>query len=436
MNYTYKQFNIDNATYIFCVEDFEIFKILHDENVESVLQKIKTKKEKSNLQKDKNKMENLKYDITNSKNINLIGLEIANGCTLNCTYCYISARNKPRKTMREEKFLDILNFLKNVNDNNITFYFTGAGEPTLNFNLLKKIPYLCKKNGFDKCDFDLTTNGTILTKEMVEFFKLNEFTISVSVDGNENIHDASRIYHNGKGSFKDVFHNMNLLKENNIKFACKTVVLPDNKNLVETFLFFEENKIHFNFAIATSSIDNNFSPNIEDLNTFEEQMDSVIKEYRKLIEDNHKIYAVKIINDLKRIHYGAINKIACSATINGYFVDIDGGIFTCSYHSGSEDVSIGNIYTGIDYEKIIKNSYYAKPVDDYPTCKVCWMKHLCAGSCFARKWLEHKNTDDPSQYLCKTYNIYWNAIIKLYIQLHPVIISGDNVNFKSNDKKT
>jgi uncharacterized protein len=409
---------------------------MQSENIENVLQEIKTEKEKSNLHRNKSKMGNLKYDITNINNINLIGLEIANGCTLNCKYCYLTASKKPQKIMSEKKFLDILFFFRNLKDNNISFYFTGGGEPTLNFNLLQKLPYLCKKNGFDKCDFDLTTNGTILTKEMIEFFKLNKFTIYVSVDGNENIHDASRIYHNGKGSFKDVFHNMNLLKENNIKFACKTVVLPNNKNLVEAFLFFEKNKIQFNFAIAINSIDNNFSPNIEDLNIFEEQMDSVIKEYRKLIEGNHKIYANKIIADLKKIHYGAVNKIACSASINGYFIDIEGSIFTCSYHSGSKNVSVGNIYTGIDYEKIIKNSYYAKQVDDYSTCKVCWMKYLCAGSCFAKKWLEHKNTDDPSEYLCKTYNVYWNSIIKLYIQLHPVIMSGNNVNFqyKSNDK--
>jgi radical SAM protein with 4Fe4S-binding SPASM domain len=206
-------------------------------------------------------------------------------------------------------------------------------------------------------------------------------------------------------------------------------VLPNNKNLAEAFLFFEENKIHFIFSIATNSFDNHFSPNIEDLKTFEEQLDIVIDNYRKLIEGNNKIYAAKIINDLKRIHYGAVNKNGCVASKEGYFIDIDGNIFSCSYHSSSKDLSIGNIYTGIDYEKIIKNSYYAKPVDNYPACKVCWMKYLCSGSYFAIKWLENKNTDDPSEYLCKTYNIYWRAIIKLYIQLYPVIISGNNINF-------
>ncbi|NVO12102.1 MAG: radical SAM protein [Bacteroidales bacterium] len=395
------------------------------------MQEIKAEKEKSNS--TKNKKKNLKDDFTKSKIINTIGIDIANSCTLNCTYCYISASKKPRKLLSKEKFLDILNFLTKEKDQPITFYFTGAGEPTLNFSLLKELPSLCKENGFDKCSFNLTTNGTILTKEMIEFFKSNKFTINISLDGDEKINDASRLYHNGKGSFKDVFNNMNLLKENNIEFSCKTTVLPDNKNLAEAFSFFEENKISFIFSIVTNSFDNHFSPNIEHLKNFEEQLYIIIKNYRKLIEDNHKIYATKLIDDLKRIHYGQVNKIGCIASRESFFMGIDGSIFPCSYHS-SEDLSVGNIYTGIDYDKIVKNNWYAKPVDNYSTCKVCWMKYLCAGSCFAIKWLENKNTEEPSEYLCKTYNIYWSAIIKLYTQLYPVIISGNNINF--NDKNS
>ena len=429
MNMTYKQFNINSSTYIFCVEDFEIFKIHQVEDIKNVLDEIKTKKEKYNSNTDKN--ENIKDVLTKSK-IDTIGINLANGCNLDCTYCYISASKKTRKILSKEKFFDILNFLKNEKDNPITFYFAGAGEPTLNFNLLKQLPNLCKENGFDKCSFDLTTNGTILTKEMIDFFKLNKFTISISLDGNEKINNASRIYHNGKGSFKDVLNNINLLKENNIKFSCKTVVQPDNVNLAEVFSFFEENKIHFIFTIATNSFDNHFLPNIEYLKTFEEQLVIVINNYRKLIEDNQKIYAYKLITDLKRIHYGQINKNACSASRGGFFMDIDGSIFTCSYHCSSIDLSVGNIYTGIDYEKIIKNKWYAQLVDNYSTCKVCWMKYLCSGSCFAVKWLENKNTEKPSEYLCKAYNIYWSAIIKLYTQIQPVIISGNNINF--NDK--
>lgn len=57
------------------------------------------------------------------------------------------------------------------------------------------------------------------------------------------------------------------------------------------------------------------------------------------------------------------------------------------------------------------------------------MKYLCSGSCFAVKWLVNKNTDNPSEYLCETYNIYWKAIITLYIQISS-FVNEDNVNFQ------
>ncbi|WP_421920092.1 radical SAM protein [Marinifilum sp.] len=430
---TYKKFDIDNSTYIFCVDDFEVVKIGQIEDVENVFQEIKSKKEISNPNKYKNESRPLKAEFLKSKKIDTIGIDLTNGCNLDCTYCFISASSKKRKVLSKEKFLDILNFLKKENNRNITFYFAGAGEPTLNFKLIEQLPKLCEENGLENYSFDLTTNGTILTQEMVDFFKQHRFEINISLDGSERINDLSRVYSNGKGSFKDVYKNINLLRENNIEFSCKTVVLPDNKNLVDVFSFFEENKITFKFTIVTNSFNDHFSPNIDDLNNFAVQMEFVIAKYRDLIEDDHKIYSDKIINDIKRIHLGDAANIACVGSRGGFYMDIEGGIYPCSYQTSSKELSVGNIYKGIDYEKIIANDWYAKPVDSYEACKDCWMKYLCCGSCFAIKWLENKNTNQPSEYLCKTYDIYWKSIIKLYIQLYPVIISGENINFLENE---
>lgn len=433
MYWKYKQFTMDDATYIFCVEDFELLKISQGENIETVLQDLQTKKEKPNSEFDVNANIDANYDFAKNNIINAIGIELTNGCNLDCIYCYVSASKKTRKYLSEERFLDILYFLKKNKYSPNVLYFTGGGEPTLNFKLLKEIPNICRQYGFDNYEFDLTTNGTILTKEIIDFFKCNKVKLNISLDGNEKINNESRIYRNGKGSFKDVFSNIKILKENKIEFACKTVVLPDNKNLVEVFSFFEEQKIIFKFELAFKSFDSHFSPKIEDLKNFEEQLDIVIDNYRIRIENNNQIYSTKIINDLKRIHYGITNEIACGASRFGFFIDIEGRIFPCSAHTSSKDLSVGNIYKGINYESIIENKFYAQPVDNYTSCKTCWMKYLCSGSCFAEKWLENKNTEEPSEYLCKGYDIYWNAIIKLYTKLYPVIISGQNVNFSANE---
>jgi len=422
----YKQFIVNDVTYIFCVEDLEIIKIHKKDNIENVLKEI------SNKKKNKihiNKLQTINIDFSKNIYFDTIGIDLTNGCNLNCTYCFLSASSKKKKLLSEKVFLDILNFLKNEKNHPITFYFAGAGEPTFNFKLIKQLPTLCKEHGFENCFFDLTTNGTILTQEMIDFFKNNKFILNISLDGNKEINDLYRVYHNGKGSFNDVFNNIKLLKENNIEFFCKTTVLPDNKNLLDVFSFFEENKIPFTFTIATNSFDEHFIPNISALDNYEKQMNLIVEKYIELIQNNYKIYSTKILNDIKRIHFGDASEIACVGSREGIYIDIEGDIFPCSYHTSSKELSIGDIYNGIDYDKIIENSWYAKPVDEYPACKDCWLKHICSGSCFAIKWLENKDTNKPSDYLCKTYNIYWSSIIKLYIQIHSEIVSGNNINF-------
>jgi radical SAM protein with 4Fe4S-binding SPASM domain len=418
----YKEFIIDNETYVFCVDDFEILKISKVENIERVIRQ----KEKDKISETKN----INNDFTKSSHINMVGIDLVNGCNLNCSYCFISASSKKRKVLSEEKVKDLLNFLEKEKTTPITFFFAGSGEPTMNFNLMKQLPNLCRDKGFVNCTFDLTTNGTILTEEMINFLKQEKFDINISLDGNEEINDASRKYINGKGSFKDVYKSIKELQEKKIEFSCKTVLTPNNKKIRDVFSFFEENKIGFVFTIATNSFDGHYLPNIDDLDNFKEQMDFVVEKYAELIKKNNYIFADKILNDIIRIHFGDTKGIACGGSRDGFYMDIDGDLFPCSYHTSSKELSVGNIYTGVNYDKIIENKWYAQPVDNYETCRDCWMKYLCSGSCFAIKWLENNNTETPSEYLCKTYDIYWSAIIKLYILIYPYIINGENVNFK------
>jgi uncharacterized protein len=431
MNSLFKLFNVGDSVYIFCADDFEILKLPTHESIEKSINEIMKFKAKSIS--SQNEKEDIRDDIFGNNTINKIAIDIATNCNLNCSYCYISASSKPRKSLPMEGFTEIINFLKKGKERTLTFYFTGAGEPTLNFQLIKQIPDICKENGFDNCTFDITTNGTILTEEMINFFKQNKFILNISLDGNERFHNKNRKYHDGRGSFKDVFHNIQLLKKNNIDFTCKTVVLTDNNELSELFSFFEENKIHFDFNIATNSIDKNYLPDVGNLNTYSEQLDIVFNTYRELIEKNHVIFADKLISDMKRIHLGEIRLEGCKGSKEAIFIDIDGNIFPCSYHTESKNLSIGHINTGVEYDRIIHNQWYAKPVDHYSSCRNCWMKYLCSGSCFAIKWLENGNTNDPYEYLCKAYDIYWNALIKLYIQIHPTITNGNNINFSNWD---
>lgn len=79
----------------------------------------------------------------------------------------------------------------------------------------------------------------------------------------------------------------------------------------------------------------------------------------------------KILEDLKRIHYGVINKNGCIAAKEGICIDMKGDMYSCSCHNSSKELSIGSIYKGIDYKKIVKEGYYPKNVNEYEVCRSC-----------------------------------------------------------------
>ena len=60
-------------------------------------------------------------------------------------------------------------------------------------------------------DFSLTTNATLLTPELVDWFDAHRFALTVSMDGPKALHDANRKTVGGKGSYDLVARNVRML---------------------------------------------------------------------------------------------------------------------------------------------------------------------------------------------------------------------------------
>ncbi|MFA6335415.1 MAG: radical SAM protein [Bacteroidales bacterium] len=420
MDNRYKKIEVNNSCYYFCVDDFEIIKI-EDDSLD-ISRIIKEKLINANKIKD---FDEKQIEVRPKS---MIGINIISGCNLNCGYCYLTASKKPIQKLTKERFIDILKFFENEKDHHIVLYFIGGGEPTLNFELLKMIPELCFAGGFKDVSFELTTNGTTLTDEMMEFIKKNKVTLYISFDGSKRT-NASRVYKDGRGIFEDVYNNLRKLELNDIDYKCKALIQPCNKNMLDAFLFFEDNKISFKFDFATDSFDGRYMPKISELEDFSSQLEGVLDVYKKKIIANEKVYSENIILDLKRLHYGLTNKIACSASINGFIVDLDGKIYTCTMNSNSPMLSVGSIYSIINYDKIIREGFFAKPVDCYRTCEDCWVKYLCSGGCFALNKLKNNDVAKPYEYMCIIEKLYWESMIKMYIKLWYSTNISDNINF-------
>lgn len=130
-------------------------------------------------------------------------------CNQSCSYCYTRCMRTggPEQTLTFDqlrRFADLV-----CSDKRIRSTFTGpvkvefsGGEPLLEFDLVKKTIDYIRSN---KLDFQIAvaTNGTLLTKERVDYFVRNNVDMRISLDGPKRINDRNRKFARGGGSVFD-----------------------------------------------------------------------------------------------------------------------------------------------------------------------------------------------------------------------------------------
>lgn len=132
-------------------------------------------------------------------------LFLTTACNLQCDYCYVSQQNL---TMSGE-----------ILDRAIEFAFQAAGpgehiefdlfggEPLLAWPLVQKAVALIKQKagmGNHPLQISLSTNGTLLTRDILTFVRRNNVMLHISCDGTPHVQDKHRRFHNGKGTSQRV----------------------------------------------------------------------------------------------------------------------------------------------------------------------------------------------------------------------------------------
>ena len=117
-------------------------------------------------------------------------------CNHSCPYCQVSrvSEDKQQYDMTTETAHATVDLILKSSATAITVEFQG-GEPLLNFPIIKLVVQRMATER-DKCgkqiDFVVATNLSILTTEILTFFKDYKVDVSTSLDGPAFIHDSNR----------------------------------------------------------------------------------------------------------------------------------------------------------------------------------------------------------------------------------------------------
>lgn len=331
-------------------------------------------------------------------------------CNLRCKYCVYSDCYPDKKTYSTKRMTNTTAFkaidqFKIMHEEKVMYGYEDepkinfyGGEPFLNFELIQDVVKYTEKIGFKNIKFLITTNGTVLTDEIIEFIASKNFQVSFSLDGNEFNHDRNRVTISGKGTHATVVDSI-LRYNDKLKYYQKeslinvTCCFDEYTNMEKVLVFFQELKsrvstlnIIYNkiYEIDTTYYDVCAKDNCDSVlqnTTYKHSIQNLFEKYylseqtENITSSIRTIFSSYYLN--KNRKKGIRNFYQGNACTIGdkLCVDSDGYIYLCE--KANQQMDIGNVYSGgISWDKVnaIYDEYY-KFRETY--CSKCSINRLC-----------------------------------------------------------
>ncbi len=190
-------------------------------------------------------------------------------CNLRCTYCYTLKSTGIKKEHRSLDFnfakRGIDDFFRDYPSREIRFY--GAGEPTLEFELMKQITDYARSKAEDRLKVELQTNG-VFSKQIAQWVSENVNNLWISCDGPPEIQNSQRPTVGNGGTSEVVERNLHFFaKQDHMQVGVRVTVTPlgmhRQTDLIKYFHQFGIKYVnaHPSCAPATKSLDDMFTYN-------------------------------------------------------------------------------------------------------------------------------------------------------------------------------
>lgn len=334
-------------------------------------------------------------------------LHIAHDCNLRCGYCFADTGDfgGHRALMSKETAEKAVEFAiaGSKQRHNLELDLFG-GEPLMNIPVVKHVINYVRRREQEtgkNIKLTLTTNGTLLNDDIVQFLNDNRVMLVLSLDGSKSTHDHMRPFPNKAGSydaavagFKEVIasrHNKNYYLRGtythyNVHFAEDTMRMTD----VGTEISME----------PVVGID-------EPYVLTEEDLPILMKEYDKLA--HMYLEARRTGKPFDFFHFNvaldngpcvAKRLAGCGAGHEYFAITPEGDIYPCHQFVGREQYKMGTLDTGIvkpDMVQYFRQMHVMKK----PACRECWARFFCSGGCHANADLINGDIAKPYEYGCK-----------------------------------
>jgi uncharacterized protein len=350
-----------------------------------------------------------------------VSIDMSGSCNLGCVYCFENDIKSRIGPMTDETAMQSVAFAfkKSSGAPIVTLHF-GSGEPLIRFDLLKKIVGEAKRLAFDSgqyVSFELTTNGSLVTKEIAEFFRDEPFNIRVSCDGPPKHQNRFRPLLGGQDSYPAVARGLRLFIEYLPDRLTVNSVLSGSTRLIELWEWANRFGFRHYHVIKVGAFTE------RDLNLQEKEINEFRNDLRAITDDMFSLLEAGRIP----IDYQPITKIIrrlmipqpvtrfCGVASTYLGVASNGKVYPCFRHLGVEEYDLGDVQGGVNDQKRIQFlRQEAANVDDRPICQDCWARYLCGGGCYADSTIYGPDKLKPQIHHCPFWRAEADASIRLY----------------------
>jgi uncharacterized protein len=382
-------------------------------------------------------------------------------CNLDCTYCFFLSKEAlyPGDSMRmSDETLEayVSQLLSAHSTPEVTIAWQG-GEPTLmGLDFFRRAVELVERyrTPFQQIEHTIQTNGTLLDDEWGEFFAANGFLVGLSIDGPRDMHDAYRVWKNGRGSFDDVMRAWELLRRHQVEVnVLCTLHAANADHPLEVYRFFRD-EIGVRYIQFIPILERATPDTIELANAgWSEQRGRHRRLYvqegdlvteRSLGPEQYGDFLVGVFEEWVRHDVGEVFVHMFDVTIgahvglytlcihsptcgNALALEHNGDLYSCD-HFVEPGYLLGNIGTTQMVELVAspkQRAFGQAKLDSLPRqCLECDVRFACNGGCPKDRFAVTADGEAGLNYLCPSYLRYFHHVDEPMRRMAELIRSG------------
>ncbi len=285
----------------------------------------------------------------------------------------------------------------------------------------------------------LQTNGTLIDEKWCSFLSKNRFLVGLSMDGPEFVHDAHRVYRDGKPTFAKVFDSFKMMMKHGVEVnVLATVNRESSHNPLEVYHFFRESGVRFIQFIPIVEREAGFDHGNSFLSfaahlSLTQKINSAIVMRFSVDPEQYGEFLIRIFDEWIRNDVGRIFVMNFEWALGSWarvmpgvcylapccgqnmILEHNGDVFSCD-HFMYPDYRLGNILD--DSLKSMVESrkqmeFGASKKTDLPGyCRSCDFLFACNGGCPKHRFSASPDGDPGLNYLC-------NGLKKFYSHVDP-----------------